>query len=213
MNRLAVVKFPKASLSPLIALVVLAASGCAKDSSPSGPGLALSDKDNLAQGWRQFEAQQYDSAAASFTSAYSAASTDAIKGEAVEGRGWAFMYKRNLTAARTDFMAAIGTTGIQSGILDDARAGASFTLYSLNMFSDAAAYSNAALTDNPSYAFAHDPKITSRRVRLLLAQSYYANGQFTPAAAQIDLLLPSSAPHAPDPVALLGSITNLLNSL
>jgi hypothetical protein len=192
------------------ALMLLA---CSKDSSPSGPGLALTDKGYLAQGWQQFEAQRYDSAVVSFTSAFEATSSQSVKTEALEGRGWCSMQKRELTKAKSDFLNAITTPGITAGALNDARVGISFTLYALNMFSEAALYASAALTDNPSYAFAHDSRATVQRVRLLLAQSYYANGQFALAAAQMDILVPSHAPHPSDPAPLLGSITAALNSL
>ena len=209
--------FPKIGLPGLGTVVVLAAAltlvACSKNSSLSGPDLVQSDTEYLAQGWKQFEVQRYDSAATSFTNAYAAASTPATRGEALEGRAWSSMYKRDLSKANTDFAAAIATTGIPANVLDDARAGVSFTLYALNMYADAASYASAALTDNPSYAFTHDAKVTAKRLRLLLAQSYYANGQFTLAAAQLDLVDPARAPHSTDPTILLGNITAALNSL
>lgn len=186
---------------------------CSKDSTPSGPGLTLSDKDYLAQGWQQFEVKQFDSAAASFTNAYAAASTPLIRSEALEGRGWASMYKRDLSAAKSDFSAAIATTGIGANILNDARSGASFALYALNDFVGASSSAIAALTDNPSYVFVHDSKVSAKRLRLLLVQSYYANGQFDLAAAQLDIVDPARAPHSADPTILLGIITAALNSL
>ncbi len=194
----------------VMALTLLA---CSKDSSPSGPDLTKADKDYLAQGWQQFELQRYDSAGTSFTSAQSLASTQAIRAEALNGRGWCSMYKRDLAAAKTDFSAAMEITGIAGNVLNDARAGAAFTLYALNMYPDAASSANAALTDNPSYAFAHDAKVTATRLRLLLVQSYYANGQFSLAAAQLDIVDPARAPHSSDPTILLGSIAAALNSL
>ncbi|MCX6135067.1 MAG: hypothetical protein NTU47_14735 [Ignavibacteriales bacterium] len=198
-------------LAGLFAALTLLA--CSKDSTPSGPGLTLTDKDHLAQGWQQFEAQRYDSAASSFTSAYAAASTPAIRGEALEGRGWSSMYKRDLPNAKSDFFAAIATSGIAANVLNDARVGLSFTLYALNMFPDAVLYANSALTENPAYGFLHDGKVTTRRLRLLLVQSYYANGQFVPAAAQLDIVDAARAPHSADPAILLGNITAALNSL
>ena len=202
------------SLRVLIAIAAtLSLSACSKDSSPTGPGLTLSDKDYLALGWHQLEAQHYDSASTSFTSAYTAATIDAIRSEALEGHGWSSMYKRDLAKAKSDFITVIGTTGVASAILNDARVGAAFTLYALNSFPDAAVYADAALTVNPSYLFAHDPMVTTQRLRLLLAQSYYAAGQFTSAASQLDILLPAQAPHSADPVVLLASITSALNSL
>jgi tetratricopeptide (TPR) repeat protein len=208
---------PKNPMLDLRLVVGLAAAltllSCSKDSSPSGPGLTLADKDYLAQGWRQFEAQHYDSAGASFTSAYTLASTQAMRAEALSGRGWTSMYKRDLSGAKTDFSTALNTTGITASVLNDARAGGAFTLYALNMYSDAASNANAALTDNPSYVFAHDAKVTAKRLRLLLVQSYYANGQFTLAAAQLDIFDPTRSPHSADPTVLLGAITAALNSL
>ena len=201
---------PWAVLSFAIALTLFA---CSKDSSPIGPGLTLSDKDYLAVGWHQVEVQHYDSAATSFTSAYTFATSDAVRGEALEGRGWSSMYKRDLTKAKSDFIAAVAMTGTPANILNDARVGASFTLYALNLFSDASAYAGVALTEDPSYLFVHDSKVTARRLRLLLAQSYYAGGQFALAASQLDILVPSQAPHSTDPAILLGSITSALSSL
>jgi len=206
------ISFPvRSAIAGLAAALTLFA--CSKNSNPAGPGLTLIDKDYLAQGWRQFEVQRYDSAATSFTSAFSVASTQAIRAEALSGRGWSSMYRRDLTAAKTDFSAAVGITGISASVLNDSRAGASFTLYALDLYPDAASYALAALTDNPSYIFAHDAKVTAKRLRLLLVQSYYANGQFSLAAAQLDVFDPARAPHSADPTDLLGTITAALNSL
>ena len=186
---------------------------CSKDSSPAGPGLRLSDKDLLAQGWRQFESQRFDSAAASFTGAYNETSNQEIRSESLEGRGWASMYRRDLLSAKSDFAAAMVLTLVSSTVVNDARVGASFTLYALNDFTNSASYAITALSDNPSYLFTHDSKVTAKRLRVLLVQSYFANGQFDLAAAQLDIVEPARAPHSADPTILLGSITGVLSSL
>ena len=197
-------------LSVAIAMTLLA---CSKDSASTGPGPALTDRDYLALGWQHFEAQRYDSAGTNFTSAYNLASTQAVRGEALSGRGWSSMYKRDLSRAKGDFSIAAGVTGIPTNVLNDVRVGNAFTLYSMNVFVDAATNANAALTDNPSYTFSHDAKVTVKRVRLLLVQSYFANGQFALAAAQLDIIDPARAPHSSEPTILLGRITATLNSL
>ena len=197
-------------LSVGIALTLLA---CSKDSTSTGPGPALTDKDYLALGWQHFEAQRYDSAVTNFTSAYNLTSTQTVRGEALSGRGWSSMYKRDLSRAKGDFSIAAGVTGIPTNVLNDIRVGNAFTLYSMNGFVDAASNASAALTDNPSYTFSHDAKVTVKRVRLLLVQSYFANGQFAQAAAQLDIFDPARAPHSPEPPILLGRITAALNSL
>ncbi len=185
---------------------------CSKDSS-TGPGPAPVDKDFLALGWSNFESQKYDSAVINFTAAYNEATTAAVRGEALSGRGWSYTYKRELSKGKADFVFATGLTGIAPAVLDDIRVGGAFALYSLNDFSTAASYASAALTSNSSYVFTHDAKVTAKRVRILLAQSYYATGQFFHCAAQLDLLDAAYAPHAADPAGLLAAITGILNSL
>lgn len=185
---------------------------CSKDSS-TGPGPAPVDKDYIALGWSNFESQKYDSAVVDFTSAYNQATTGSVRGEALGGRGWAYMYKRELSKGKSDFVFSTGLTGVAPAVMNDIRVGGALALYSLNDFSTAASYASAALTENPSYVFAHDSRVTAKRVRILLAQSYYAAGQFSLCAAQLDLLDSARAPHAVDPAGLLAVITSLLNTL
>jgi tetratricopeptide (TPR) repeat protein len=187
-------------------------SACSKDSS-TGPGPVPVEKDYLALGWSNFESQKYDSAVTNFTAAYNQATTPSVRGEALAGRGWAYTYKRELSKGRADFVFANGLTGIAPAVLNDIRVGGAFALYSLNDFSTAASYASAALTSDPSYVFTHDSKVTARRLRILLAQSYYAAGQFSDCAVQLDLLDAAHAPHSVDPAGLLVVIATLLNTL
>jgi hypothetical protein len=193
-------------------LVFLAVFGCSKESASTSPP-PPAEKDNLALGWQSFEAQRYDSAVTYFTASYNAATTASLRGESLNGRGWAYMYKRDLVKSKGDFVFALGLSGISATVLNDVRVGGAFTLYSLNDFSGAASNANAALLDNPAYVFAHDPKVTLKRVRLLIVQSFFANGQFAQSAAQLDIVDPIKAPHSADPAILLGNITAALNSL
>ena len=193
-------------------LVFLTMTGCSKDSTSTSPPPPV-EKDNLALGWQSFEAQRYDSAVTYFTTAYNEATTVPLRCESLSGRGWSYMYKRDLVKSKGDFVFATGLTGITASVLNDVRVGSAFALYSLNDFSGAASNANAALSDNPAYVFAHDAKVTLKRVRLLIVQSFFANGQFAQSAAQLDIVDPSRAPHSIDPTILLGNITAALNSL
>ena len=194
-------------------IAVIAGSGCSRDNS-SGPQQNPSDMDYVAMGWSDFDAQRFDSAVNNFTQAYSSqTSTPLIRGEALNGRGWSYAYKRDLVKSSGDLVFAIGLKGISPAALNDVRAGAAFVLYSLNDFSSTITYSSAVLTDAPSYTFAHDAKVTAKRLRLLLVQSYYANGNFSSAASQMDIIDPARAPHSAEPSVLLGFITTALNSL
>lgn len=192
--------------------VLLFLGGCAKDST-SAPETKPADKESLAFGWADFESKSYDAAISNFTNAYVKGTTAEVRSEALCGRGWAYAYKRDLSTAKGDFIFAADLTGVKPGVLNDIRVGAAFVLFALNDFSGAASFASTALSANSSYAFTHDVKVTTKRVRLLLAQCYYALGQFSPCAAQLDLITPAAAPHSTDPSALLGNITALLNSL
>jgi hypothetical protein len=193
--------------------VVLACAGCSKESSSSGPEQKPSDTDYITLGWGDFEAQRFDSAVNNFTQAYNQASTPLVRGDALNGRGWSYAYKRDLVKSSGDFIFAKGFNGISPAALNDVRAGGAFVLYALDDFPSAIAYSSAALTENPLYVFSHDTKVTAKRLRLLLVQSYYANGQFSLAASQMDIVDPARSPHSLEPSVLLASITAALNSL
>ena len=193
-------------------IAVLGCAGCSKDGS-SGPEQKLSDTEYIALGWSDFEAQRFESAVNNFTQAYNQASTPLVRGDALNGRGWSYAYKRDLIKSSGDLVFANSFNGISPVALNDVRAGAAFVLYSLNDFSSSITYSSAVLTDNPSYTFSHDVKVTAKRLRLLLVQSYYANGQFSSAASQMDIVDPARSPHSPDPSVLLAAITSALNSL
>jgi hypothetical protein len=194
-------------------LVFFAMAGCSKGSSPTSSNNDLTDTQTLALGWQNFEAGKYDAAVTNFTSVNIQSSSTAVRGEALCGRGWASMNLRNLAGAKSDFAIASGLAGISSGVLDDIRVGQAFALYALNDFPGAASSGTAALSDKPSYSFTHDAKVTAKRVRLLVAQSYYASGQFALAAGQLDILDPTHAPHSSDPSILLASIMSQVNSL
>jgi tetratricopeptide (TPR) repeat protein len=192
---------------------LLACVGCSKESSPAAPEQKPTDADYVALGWADFEAQRFDSAVNNFTQAYNLATTPLVRGDALNGRAWSYAYKRDLVKSSGDFIFANGFSGISPAALNDVRAGGAFVLYSLNDFPTAITYATAVLATNPTYTFSHDAKVTVKRLRLLLAQSYYANGQFSSAASQMDIVDPAHSPHSSDPSVLLASITAALNSL
>jgi hypothetical protein len=194
-------------------LVLIMAAGCSKGSSPTSSNNDLTDTQTLALGWQNFEAGRYDAAVTNFTTVNNQSTSAAIRGEALCGRGWSYMNQRNLPWAKSDFALASGLSSVSSGVLDDIRTGQAFTLFALNDFSGASTSAAAALSDNPTYSFSHQAKVTTKRVRLLLAQCYFGSGQFSTAATQLDIVDPAQAPHSADPSVLLQSITFLLSSL
>lgn len=190
---------------------MLSVFGCS--SNPAEPQQKATDKEYLALGWSDYEGGRYDSAVNNFTQAYNGSSTPAVRTEALSGRGWSYAQKRNLQMAKGDFTFDLGIAGITPDVRNDVRVGNAFVLYALNDFAGSDSLASAALADNPTYVFSHDPKVTTKRVRLLLAQSYFASGQFALAAGQLDIIDAVHAPHSSDPASLLATITAALNSL
>jgi len=197
----------------VIAVFIVSLLGCSKDSSSTAPVEKPPETSSLQVAWKNFEEQHYDAAVVSFTEAYNKASTDAVRAEAIGGRGWAYAYERDFSSAKNDFVIALGFVGITNAVRNDCRVGYAFVLHALNDFAGAISFGGAVLSDQPSYVFSHDQRVTTKRVRLLLAQSYYAIGMFVSAASQMDLVDPSGAPHSSDPPTLLGTILSALNSL
>ncbi len=187
--------------------------GCSTDSGPTPPTDEKRDSDYLQQGWKDFKEGRYDAAILNFNEAFNKGTSGSLRAEAICGRGWSNAYKRELSKARSDFAFALGTTGITTDVQLDVRAGGAIVAHALNDFVEAISLAQSVLTQRPTYTFVHDSKVTARRLRLLLAQSYYADGQFTQAASQMDLFDPSQAPHPTEPALLLPKILAALQSL
>lgn len=197
----------------LTAAFVLLLLGCGKESALTPPPETPDDKALLASGWKDFEEKKFDSAIANFTEAYNKSTSAAIRAESLCGRAWAYSYKRDFAKAKSDFAFALGVSGITTDIDLDVRTGHSFVAHALNDFTSAIALAHAVVVQRPTYVFAHDARVTAKRVRMLLIQCYFADGQFTQAAAHIDLFDPANAPHASDPVILLQKILAARGSL
>lgn len=197
----------------LILSLLFFIGGCSKKSSPTPPEEEPVEKNYLDLAWKNFEAQRYDSAIVNFTEAFNRATSVTLRAEAIGGRGWSNAYVRSLEKAKSDFSFALSISEISSDVRADCSIGHGFVLYALNDFAGTISSIQSVLPQRPNYAFAHDPKVTAKRVRLLLAQSYYANGEFAQAAEQMNTIDPTGAPHSADPVVLLGKILAAMNSL
>lgn len=193
--------------------IVLLIGGCSGDSPAPSEG-KVDDQILLQQAWQEFEAGRYDQAIIQFTQLFNnSGSNGAKQGEALNGRAWSYSYKRDFEKAKSDFVFALGVSGISIDTKNDLRIGHALVLHATNDFLGAITFLSAALAEEPTYSFAHDSRISVKRVRLVLAQSYYATGQFALAAAQLDLIDPAGAPHTTDPPTLLQKIIAAYNSL
>jgi len=134
-------------------------------------------------GWAAFRAGQFDTAEDLFTQAIT---EDAANHEAHNGKGWTLLRLDNLTSAIVSFDAALnsGFTGA------DPHVGKAILLRDLKPVNYAAAIAaaNTALSIDSDYTFEHDTELDWRDVRLILAQSYFATGQYDDANSQVGLL-------------------------
>jgi Flp pilus assembly protein TadD len=193
-------------------VIVLVPLGCGTELAVD-PDLARSAGELIARGWEQFEKGSYREAAEEFTKAHDRATSTTERAEALNGRGWSNAYLRDLPAARNDYTLALNIAGIPAGARNDVRAGLAFVAFAQGDYNVARSQANLVTSFSPPYQFAHDARVTQRRLRLLSAQSAFALGLFNSAAVELDLFDPASAPHAADPVSLLYAIQKALNSL
>lgn len=196
----------------IFVMILVLGAGCSGTSSPQ-PESTPTPEQAVQQAWKDFEAGRYESAIAGFTNVFNFNSSAEIRGEAMSGRGWSYAYQRAFEKAKSDFLFAVGLSGITTNTSHEVRVGHALVLHAVNDFSGAIVLLNGVLTERPTYSFAHDPKVSAKRLRVVLAQSYYATGEFALAAAQLDLFDPSKAPHSSDPPILLQLIAAALNSL
>jgi tetratricopeptide (TPR) repeat protein len=168
-----------------ITLVVALVIGCgAEDDVGFDPEPDPAPTPTLVElGWAAFRAGQFDTAESLFSQAIT---EDASNHEAHNGKGWALLRLDNLTNAIVSFDAAL-TNGFAGA---DPHVGKAILLRDLKPVNYAAAIAeaNTALSIESDYTFAHDPELNWKDVRLILAQSYFATGEYNEANSQVSLL-------------------------
>ncbi len=137
----------------------------------------------VEQGWEAFEAGDFAGAKTDFDLAIA---DDPTNSDAHNGLGWSNMNLDDLQGAVTSFDAALthGFTGA------DPHAGKAIVLRDLEPVDYTAAISsaNTALGIESNYAFAHDAGLDWKDLRLILAQSHFALGEYVEANTQVGIL-------------------------
>ncbi|MFH0992355.1 MAG: hypothetical protein V1799_20335 [bacterium] len=197
----------------VVCLALLAASGCSTSSDPSASQNSDLASEYLMRAWKEFESKRYDAASLLFTDAINSATTDSVKADGYSGRGWSALLSRKLSNALSDYDKALNISQAPEPVKIDAKAGRSYAQFAAKDFSGTIASASEVLRLRSSYTFSHASAVTATQVRLLLAQSYFATGQYYQAAQQLDILNPQQAPHSSDPTLLLAKITSLVSIL
>ncbi len=176
--------------------VVVALGGCGGSGSATGPG---QNPTLVDQGWSAFEAGDFVGAKSDFEQAVAEDSTSSA---ARNGLGWADMMLGNLPDAVESFDRALadGFTGA------DPHAGKAILLRDLDPvdYGAAIASAGAALAIDSAYAFTHDTDLDWKDLRLILAQSHFALGEYVEANAQVGEL--GGAVQDPDSTTFVESL-------
>ncbi len=171
----------------------------------------------IQSGWQSFSNRDYNDAFNKFDQAVSLARTssryDSLQAEAECGRGWARAYNRNFSLAKNDLLASLAHQSIAQRVSLNSKAGLAFVHHALNEYASAIQRALEVLNVNQNYVFEYDQRVYYKRLRLVLAQSYYSLGDFQNAAKQLDIIDPANAPHSTDPVTLLKQIQDMWSRL
>ncbi|CUT00498.1 choice-of-anchor D domain-containing protein [Candidatus Kryptobacter tengchongensis] len=171
----------------------------------------------IQSGWQSFSNKNYNDAFTKFDQAVSLARTnsryDSLQAEAECGRGWSRAYNREFQLAKNDLLSALAHQSASQNVTLNSKAGLAFVHHALNEFSSAIQRALEVLNANPNYVFVYDNRVYHKRLRLVLAQSYYTLGDFQNAASQLDIIDPAGAPHSTDPTVLLRQIQEMWSRL
>lgn len=171
----------------------------------------------IQSGWQSFSNRNYDDALTKFDQAVSLSRAssryDSLQAEAECGRGWSRAYRREFSLAKSDLLNSLAHQSVSQSVSLNSKAGLAFVHHASNEFSSAIQRALEVLNVNPNYVFAYDNRVYHKRLRLVLAQSYYTLGDFQSAAQQLDIIDPAGAPHSTDPIILLRQIQDMWSRL
>ncbi len=189
-----------------IVLVLLVLSGCGDDEGVTEPPVVSL----LASGWQRFAAADYAGAIEKFEEAVE---SDRSLGDGHNGIGWCYLRLDSLDLALDAFQ-----TSIAKGLVGaDAQAGRCLVLNRLDEYRQAIFAGEAVVSINPLFKLAADPTVDVRDVRLAMAQSHLALGEYVEAldqATAIDssiLINPNSATFVSELIAAIENLTAILS--
>lgn len=169
-------------LACVAALTIALLSGCGNDCEDCG-WIIPDPPDLVGEGWTAFEAGDLDTAALQFEAAIVREPSNA---EAHNGLAWTCLRRGNLSDAIIGFDVALAN-GFPGA---DAYAGKAILLRDLPPadYQGAIDAALAALGIEAAFVFAHDTRLDWKDLRLVMAQSHFALGEYDAANAEVGLL-------------------------
>ena len=175
-----------AYLCVLLPLAVVFLDGC------NGPDdvLVLPPFDDyhtvIAEGWLEFGAGRYNNAIMVFDEA---AEIDPTLPQAYLGLGWSYAMIDQMEVSLSNIELAI----VKDSESPDGYAAKAFVHLAQDEYEAAIeAAGEAIVFGGENYVFSQIPDVKTRNLRLLMAESYYATGQYTDAQIQVDTLSPNN---------------------
>lgn len=150
--------------------------------------LPLTDSYDLkiAEGWIEFELGHYQDAIGLFNEA---SEEDPSRSNAYLGLGWCYAMIDELDNSLSNFETAIS----REPDMPDGYAAEAFVYLAQNQYENAITAAKQAIAlGEEEYVFSQIPDVRTRNIRLVMAECYYALGQYADAQAQVDILNPDN---------------------
>jgi tetratricopeptide (TPR) repeat protein len=169
------------TLNKLFVLILLLCglSSCSSDG--GGGTTAKTPEELLAAGWTSYAGHNYAGALSYFTQAYQAKGSLT---DAYNGAGWANARLGSMTAAKDRFVTGFSADSTNLQIV----AGLALVYNALKDYPSSVMKANTVLQTNSTWFFTRDVSISATDLHLLLAEDYFAEGDFINSIAQIKLL-------------------------
>jgi tetratricopeptide (TPR) repeat protein len=140
----------------------------------------------VAEAWIELESGRYHDATIGFREA---SEIDPLSSDAYLGLGWCYAMTDQMEESSSNFEVAI----IRDPGSPDGHAAKAFVHLAQNEYAAAIEAADEAISlGGEEYVFSQIPEVRTGNLRLLIAECYYAMGQYADAQAQIDILKPDN---------------------
>ena len=140
----------------------------------------------VAEGWLEFQRGNYENAITVFGEA---SDIDPTLPEAYLGLGWCYSMLDQMDNALSNFDLAIAVESESP----HGYAAKAFVHLALSQYETAIEMAIEAISlGGEEYVFGQFPDVNTENLRLLMAESYYATGQYTNSREQVDILNPDN---------------------
>ncbi len=168
----------------VLILVNLLIFGCGGNGPGPEPGPTPGEL--TSAGWAKFESGNYNDAINNFNSAIG---VDVNYSEAYCGLGWCYAMLSDDSLSAKNFETCLSFTNPDSIALW-AKAGLAFAYEAETLHNQAIDKAKEVLSADSSWKFSHDATCSASDLRLLLAECYYAIGEFDSSLAEVQILNP-----------------------